>query len=71
MNYEDKTFLIGIALITGLAVVFVLLALWGESVSCSKKWQGTYESEYSVFGKCRVKIDGKFIPEANVREFKQ
>ncbi len=38
-----------------------------KSYACEARWQGTYETEYHLFSGCRVKVDGKFLPEANVR----
>ena len=54
-----------------LAVLLVLglfvsggIMLWGNVTgqSCHERWSG-YNTQYSIFGGCRVEIDGTYIPE--------
>lgn len=33
---------------------------------CLARWQGTYESHYTWEAGCRVRIHGKWVPEASV-----
>jgi hypothetical protein len=50
------------------SIGFFYAALYfGKSYSCTARWQGTYEAEFGMLSGCRVKVDGKFLPEANVR----
>ena len=39
-----------------------------EAKGCENRWEGTYQTDWSMLGGCRVKVDDKFLPEANVRE---
>ena len=56
-----------------LVVFSIVLLAFGanelEARSCEARWKDSYEYDYSVFGKCRVKVGDKFIPESNLREF--
>jgi hypothetical protein len=38
-----------------------------QKYKCAAGWQGTHETEFGLFSGCRVAIDGKLMPEANVR----
>ena len=39
--------------------------------SCESRWEGTYQTDWSMLGGCRVKMGDKFLPEANVREIER
>jgi hypothetical protein len=58
--------------ITGAALLeligFCMVLAYAEgSYSCPRRWAGTYETEFSAFGGCRVKVDGKWWPESRYR----
>lgn len=70
MKKEDFKYLGAIALVSLLfAVLLFSFAYWRSEVVCEAKWEGTYETQYSFSGGCRVKINGKWVPSSNVREF--
>lgn len=39
-----------------------------ESFLCGRRWSD-FETKWDIFTQCRVEIDGKLIPERNVRQF--
>ena len=67
MNEEQKTILIA-SILTGIALgglIFLTVK------SCESRWAGTYQTDWSMLGGCRVKVGDKFLPEANVREIER
>jgi hypothetical protein len=48
---------------------FICASPWINEWKCERRWEGTYETNYRVFQGCKVKVNGKWIPESNVREF--
>lgn len=37
------------------------------SYQCEWRWSGAYQSEYTIFSGCRVKINDKWLPDSVVR----
>ena len=64
MNEEQKTILIA-SILTGIFLGGVILL---TAKGCENRWEGTYQTDWSILGGCRVKVGDKFLPEANVRE---
>ena len=64
MNEEQKTMLIASILIGVVLGGMIFLTAKG----CESRWEGTYQTDWSILGGCRVKVGDKFLPEANVRE---
>jgi len=60
-----EKFIVGLVFI-GIIVGFFALGSAVQSASCGWRWEG-YQTKYSVFNGCKVLIDGKYIPEENVR----
>ena len=67
MNEEQKTILIA-SILTGIFLGGVILL---TAKGCESRWEGTYQTDWSVLGGCRVKVGDKFLPEANVREIER
>ena len=42
-----------------------------DAKGCESRWEGTYQTDWSMLGGCRVKVGDKFLPEANVREIER
>lgn len=71
MAKVDEEKAIAIAALVVIAVVIAGVAAAGyafKSASCGWRWSGAYETSYSALSGCKVVIDGKTIPEANVRQ---
>ena len=67
MNEEQKTILIA-SILTGIFLGgMIILTVKG----CGSRWEGTYQTDWSVLGGCRVKVGDKFLPETNVREIER
>ena len=67
MNEEQKTILIA-SILTGIVLGgLIFLTVKG----CDSRWEGTYQTDWSMLGGCRVKVGDKFLPEANVREIER
>lgn len=67
MNEEQITILIASILIGIVLGGMIILTAKG----CESRWEGTYQTDWSVLGGCRVKVGDKFLPEANVREIER
>lgn len=53
------------AVIVGLAMI---MAFAIGPVSCHARWEKSgHATDWSLFGDCRVEINGKFVPEDTVR----
>lgn len=52
-----------------LLLVFVMAAFenWGNSISCTSRWEQSYQPEYSPFSGCLIVVDGHRIPASNYR----
>lgn len=59
--------LIGFIATVLLLVVIIAVARPIAGYACSARWSPDYEAEYFWFGGCKVKVNGKFMPEKNVR----
>ena len=55
-------------IITSIALLIVIpvLIYQSEKISCGYRW-GDFETVWRPFAGCMVKIDGKFVPQDNVR----
>jgi hypothetical protein len=56
--------------IIGMVVIVAAIStalFYGARYSCSARWSGAYETEYSLTAGCRVNVDGKLFPEERVR----
>lgn len=51
--------------------VFVGALVLLDAKGCESRWEGTYQTDWSMLGGCRVKVGDKFLPEANVREIER
>ena len=51
--------------------VFVGALVLLDTKGCENRWEGTYQTDWSMLGGCRVKVGDKFLPEANVREIER
>ena len=67
MNEEQITILIASILMGIVLGGLIVLSVKG----CESRWAGTYQTDWSVLGGCRVKVGDKFLPEANVREIER
>lgn len=49
----------------------LLLAVAISKMSCAPSWEGSgFETDWTFWGGCRIKVDGKWTPEDNYRELK-
>ena len=67
MNEDIISAVIFLAFTAVVVVAVVLL----DAKGCENRWEGTYQTDWSMLGGCRVKVGGKFLPEANVREIER
>ena len=67
MNEEQKTILIA-SILTGIVLGGMIFL---TAKGCENRWEGTYQTDWSMLGGCRVKVGDKFLPEANVREIER
>ena len=51
--------------------VVVVAVVFLDAKGCENRWEGTYQTDWSMLGGCRVKVGDKFLPEANVREIER
>ena len=67
MNEDIISGVIFLAIAAILACGLIVLNVKG----CENRWEGTYQTDWSMLGGCRVKVGDKFLPEANVREIER
>ena len=67
MNEDIISGVIFLAIAAILAAGLIVLNAKG----CESRWAGTYQTDWSMLGGCRVKVGDKFLPEANVREIER
>ena len=67
MNEDIISGVIFLAIAAILAAGLIVLNAKG----CESRWEGTYQTDWSMLGGCRVKVGDKFLPEANVREIER
>ena len=67
MNEDIISGVIFLAIAAILAAGLIFLTV----KSCESRWAGTYQTDWSMLGGCRVKVGDKFLPEANVREIER
>ena len=53
--------------VVGLVVIVLLLSMWGAAVACPTRWDRP--TQWGPLQGCRVWVDGRWVPEQNVREF--
>lgn len=49
-------------------VAIVCMGLWLKEKKCAWDWEG-FETKYTLASGCKVRIEEKLVPEANVRQF--
>ena len=54
-----------------IAAIFLGGVILLTAKGCESRWEGTYQTDWSILGGCRVKVSDKFLPEANVREIER
>lgn len=70
-TYEDNSWYIISSLVFGLLSMFSL-EMAVESYSCEKTWSmSNTPSNYDIFTGCMIKVDDKWIPAKNYREFEE
>ena len=68
MNNEE---VIAAVIFLAFTAVFVGALVLLDAKGCENRWDGTYQTDWSMLGGCRVKVGDKFLPEANVREIER
>ena len=69
MNEDEEVIAVVIFLVIAAIIAGGLIFLTVKS--CESRWEGTYQTDWSILGGCRVKVGDKFLPEANVREIER
>ena len=69
MNEDEEVIAAVIFLVIAALIAAGLILLTAKG--CENRWEGTYQTDWSILGGCRVKVGDKFLPEANVREIER
>lgn len=60
-----------VLVVTCASLLVVTLAVYPiASAACGAKWSD-FENDFGLFSGCRVKVDGKWIPEDRIRKWEE
>lgn len=66
LNFAKQSILIASsAILLVIAISFVVQPI--KAQFCTERWSGTYQTEYTMLGGCRLLVDGYWYPEDVVR----
>lgn len=65
-TYNTITFITTVLLLVGVLFVVGFISYLSNRISCFKKYSD-YQPEYTLFGGCRIELNGKMTPVEAVR----
>lgn len=69
MDIDDLKIAIGVLILfASLLTMITVSVFYFERASCTARWNGTFDTQFNLYSKCRIFVDGKWIPEKNYRE---
>lgn len=66
MSYNTITFITTVLFLVGVLFVVGFISYLSNRISCFKKYSD-YQPEYTLFGGCRIELNGKMTPVEAVR----
>lgn len=65
----DTDDFIGLVIVIALTAAILGFGYFSAKESCSARWESSgHEIEWSLFGGCRVHVDGRILPEDVIRD---